>query len=423
MVETYQETSKGSILGTAPVAELDLFAQPEPGGDHLATHPWLNFQLDLRSAPFQLWLALGEARSKIAHIASVPIQPDFRERMYQLFLAKGAQATTAIEGNTLSEEQVLDQMQGKLDLPPSQEYLGQEITNIVEALNMVSAHALGAKSVDRLTERRLKDYDRLVLRGLPLNDPDIVPGEYRQDHRAVGTYRCPEPVHLNSLMRQYCEWLNGPDFKLAESTLDPVSMAIIKAVVAHLYFVWIHPFGDGNGRTARLIEFQILLEAGIAQPAAHLLSNHYNQTRTEYYRQLTKASGKGGDVTTLLTYAVSGLVDQLKSQIAWITEQQLEVTWQTYVYDHFRHDRTATGTRRRTLVLALTHQDMPVPRHRIPRLSRELRDMYAGKTMKTISRDLNALVYEDRLVRREGGGYVVDRSIVMGLLPPHRPVS
>jgi Fic family protein len=410
------------MLGTAPATELDLFARPEADGDHLTTHPWLNFQLDLSAAPFQLWLALGEARSKIAHIASVPIQPDFRERMYHLFLAKGAQATTAIEGNTLSEEQVLDQMQGKLDLPPSQEYLGQEITNIVEALNMVSAHALGAKNVDQLTERRIKDYDRLVLRGLPLNDPDIVPGEYRQDRRIVGTYRCPEPVHLNSLMHKYCEWLNGPDFKLAESTLDPVSMAIIKAVVAHLYFVWIHPFGDGNGRTARLIEFQILLEAGIAQPAAHLLSNHYNQTRTEYYRQLTKASGKGGDVTTLLTYAVSGLVDQLKSQIAWITEQQMEVTWQTYVYDHFRHDRTPTGTRRRTLVLALTRQDMPVPRHRIPRLSRELRDMYAGKTMKTISRDLNALVYDDCLLRREGGGYVVDRSIVMGLLPPHRPV-
>lgn len=55
--------------------------------------------------------------------------------------------------------------------------------------------------------------------------------------------------------------------------------AIFKAVVAHLYLAWIHPVGDGNGRTARLVEFQILLSSGVPSPAAHLLSNHYNQTR------------------------------------------------------------------------------------------------------------------------------------------------
>jgi hypothetical protein len=70
--------------------------------------------------------------------------------------------------------------------------------------------------------------------------------------------------------------------------------AILKAMVAHLYLAWTHPFGDGNGRTARLIEFHILLSAGVPSPAAHLFSNHYNQTRAEYYRQLDRASKSGG---------------------------------------------------------------------------------------------------------------------------------
>ena len=67
-----------------------------------------------------------------------------------------------------------------------------------------------------------------------------------------------------------------------QSFQDPV----IQAIVAHVYIAMIHPFGDGNGRTARLIEFYILLRAGLPDMASHILSNHYNDTRQEYYRRL-----------------------------------------------------------------------------------------------------------------------------------------
>ena len=80
----------------------------------------------------------------------------------------------------------------------------------------------------------------------------------------------------------------------------------MKAVVAHLYIAWIHPFGDGNGRTARLLELQILLGAGFPVPTCQLLSNHYNQTRTEYYRELDLASHRRSP-TEFLVYALEGL--------------------------------------------------------------------------------------------------------------------
>jgi Fic family protein len=100
-------------------------------------------------------------------------------------------------------------------------------------------------------------------------------------------------------------------------------------VVAHLCLAWIHPFGDGNGRTARLVEFQILLGAGVPTPAAHLLSNHYNQTRTEYYRQLDRASKSGGEIVPFIEYAARGFVDGLREQLHKIRDQQWDVSWRS----------------------------------------------------------------------------------------------
>ena len=95
------------------------------------SHPWIQFSLDLRAAPAQLWIFLGEAASKCEHVAGVPLRPDTAERLHRLYLAKGLRATTAIEGNTLSEEEVLQHLEGKLNLPPSKEYLAKEIDNIL----------------------------------------------------------------------------------------------------------------------------------------------------------------------------------------------------------------------------------------------------------------------------------------------------
>src|ERR1035438_5894746 len=101
------------------------------------THPWISFHIDLRKASPQLWMLLGEAASKCEHIAGVPLRPSVAQDLHRLYLAKGALATTAIEGNTLTEKQVLQHLEGKLKLPRSKEYLAQEIDNIVGACNRI----------------------------------------------------------------------------------------------------------------------------------------------------------------------------------------------------------------------------------------------------------------------------------------------
>ena len=88
------------------------------------THPWIKFKADLSRFDYKLWIALGEAVSKCEHLANVPLQPNVAKELHFLYLAKGIRGTAAIEGNTLSEDEVKDRMEGKLVLPPSQEYLG-----------------------------------------------------------------------------------------------------------------------------------------------------------------------------------------------------------------------------------------------------------------------------------------------------------
>ncbi|HEY8666568.1 MAG TPA: Fic family protein [Tepidisphaeraceae bacterium] len=131
--------------------------------------------------------------------------------------------------------------------------------------------------------------------------------------------------------------------------------------MAHLYLAWIHPFPDGNGRTARLVEFRILLNSGVPAPAAHLLSNHYNKTRDEYYRQLRYASQSGGDVLQFIQYAVRGFRDGLREQIRHVVRQQAEVVWRDYVHEKFQNKRSDADRRRRNLVLDLSLKRRVVP--------------------------------------------------------------
>src|ERR1019366_3089820 len=87
------------------------------------THSWINFRFDLNRVSHKLWMMIGEARSKCGYVAGVPLRPRMAQQLEVVYLSKGIHATTSIEGNTLSEEQVKQQVEKTLKLPPSQQYL------------------------------------------------------------------------------------------------------------------------------------------------------------------------------------------------------------------------------------------------------------------------------------------------------------
>lgn len=377
------------------------------------THPWIKYEGDFKKASPKLWLMLGACQSKCEHIAKVPLRPDTAKKLYQVYLAKGALATTAIEGNTLSEKEVLDHLDGKLKLPPSREYLTREIDNIVKGCNGILSSIVEGKppliSLDRICE-----LNRTVLDGLSLEE-NVIPGNMRAYSIVVGRYRGAPAEDCNYLIEKLVEWLNGPDFQTDEDLT--IVYAILKAVLAHIYIAWIHPFGDGNGRTARLLEFQILLSAGVPTASAHLLSNHYNLTRTEYYRQLDYASKSGGDIVPFVVYAVQGFLDGLRQQLDTVWKQQWDVTWRNYVHEFFRDKTSPTQVRRRHLVLDLSLQAEPVLASKIPEISARMAQAYARRTYKTLVRDLNAMK-DAELLTLNKKGYRARKEIILAFLPP-----
>ncbi len=381
------------------------------------THPWLRFQVDLRQAPAGLWMRLGEAQSKCEHIAGVPLRPETAMRLHQIFLAKGALATTAIEGNTLTEEDALRLVEKRLELPKSKEYLGREVQNILDACNRITS-ALD-NSAAELSVEQILDFNAAVLSGLPV-EPHVVPGKIRDYGVEVGRYAGAPHEDCAHLLGRMCRWLNEPAF--LGTGQDVIARAILRATLAHLYIAWIHPFGDGNGRTARLIELYVLLSAGVPSPAAHLLSNHYNQTRTEYYRQLQAASESGGDVLLFVSYAVQGLVDGLREQLDEIRTQQWDVAWRNYVDEAFRDEKTEAPTRQRNLVLDLSTREDWVSVADIPTLSPRLARAYAQKGTKTVTRDVNALIARG-LIDKRGSKVRSRRETILAFLPPRKTTA
>ncbi len=382
------------------------------------THKWITFRLDLRRAPWEFWLLAGEVLSKGEHLAGVALRPETANAIMQIYLAKGAQATTAIEGNALTEEQVRQRIEGTLVLPPSKEYLGIEIDNIVEAVNQIGNRYMAGEPA-QITPALILEFNRQVLKNLAV-DPKIAPGQLRTYAVTVADYRGAPAGDLVELLRKLCEWLNAPWLEGVDSygqrDLQRLE-AILKAVLSHLYLAWIHPFGDGNGRTARLLEFHILVNAGIPFPAAHLLSNHYNQTRSEYYRQLSRASKSGGDVIPFCKYALAGFVDQLRDQILVVRNEQLKLFWQNHVHQVL--GESETGRRRTHLVLDLANAPQPMPKDTIADVSPRVARDYARKGAKTLIRDL-AELERLGLIVQENSKYRARTEAVLAYLPPAR---
>jgi len=377
------------------------------------THPWLKFTAERIYREPLLWALLGECQSKCEHVAGVPLRPDVAETLHKIYLAKGAFATTAIEGNTLSEDEVLRVLAGELKLPPSREYLKQEVDNVASAFDRIYEQVTD-ESLPELSIQELEELNRCILNSLALED-GVVPGQIRHHNVGVFRYRGAPPEDCRFLLEKMISWLkDGNEFKL-QGDMKIIS-GIVKAIIAHLYMAWIHPFGDGNGRTARLVEYRILLSCGVPSPSVHLLSNHYNLTRAEYYRQLDKASASGGDYIPFFEYALRGFVDGLREQIETIRNFQLEVVWRNYVHELFGERKTEVDRRRRDLVLALSDRREPVRMSSISKLNPRMAAVYSSKSRMLLNRDLKALESMG-LIERLANGSRAKSELVEAFLP------
>lgn len=374
-----------------------------PGQRYLDSHSWLTFKFGVEfGREAQLWALLGEASSKCRHLTGAPLTPVVARELSAVYLVKGALATTAIEGNTLTEEEARAIYDGRTRLPPSQRYLQQEIENVLAALGELSTRFESGDPID-VSAEWIREQNRRILTGLDV-DEHVVPGEYTTTSLVVGNYRGAPPEDIPLLMDKLVRWLaelTTPADHWPEN--QRFFQAFLAATLGHLYLAWIHPFGDGNGRTARMLECAILTRSGLVPwLSTNLLSDHYNRTRTEYYRRLDAAS-KRNDVLGFLLYAAQGFVDLLREQIHTVQAQQVRVSWVNFVHEVFSttQPNTEACARQRLLLFALDPSGNPV--RSLRRLTPELAERYAGKDDKTVSRDINKLVKMELAVRTPEG--------------------
>ncbi len=382
---------------------------------YLRTHPWLKFVLDLSNSDMSVWLMLGEIKSQSEHLSMVPLKPEVSRDLHAIYLAKGVHATTAIEGNTLSESEVKQRIAGDLALPPSKAYLGEEVDKVVGVANLVVEEVL-REQTPHLTIADLCRYNKRILDGLSV-DEGVVPGMIRTHEVGVGRYSGAPAMDCEHLLERICGWLNKSDF-IRQGELK-IPFGVLRAIMAHLYIALIHPFGDGNGRTARIVEVKILIEAGLPTPAAHLLSNHYNLTRSEYYRQLQAVSSSGGDTRGFINYAIRGLLDGLIEQLTTVWDQQWTLAWNDLIYTSLKGDGV-TEKRLKHLMFDLTAAKKPTKPSDIKLLTVRLMEAYMNVSDKTIQRDLRRLE-ELNLIIRTREGVIANRDYIQAFRPTVSP--
>ena len=335
---------------------------------------------------------LGQCQALVDTLSMVPLSPEFRGNLKLVALRKGAQASTAIEGNTLTEEEI-EKIMADEQLAESKAYQVQEVQNILNAMNEIENYALDQKSPGIITPDLLRRYHRLV--GKKLSAPfNAVPGQFAQNRRTVGGYRCPPHGpgrdQVEGLVTQLCAWLQK-EFRFA-SGKQSFKDGIVQAIVTHVYIEWIHPFDDGNGRTGRLIEFYLLLRAGVPDICAHALSNHYNKTRPEYYDHLSRCRDKK-DLTSFIDYAVTGFLDGLNEVWQQVAVELLKRAWRGHVNDTIAKIKWSKPVieRRRRLLLAMPlfeSFDLDAIHYASIQSTRD----YVGISASTVQRDIKSLI-------------------------------
>lgn len=376
-----------------------------PKNDISTTHPWISFRFEAARIPSAVWRQIGECEAMLRQIASTPMSGRLAGELYRLYLSKGAHATTAIEGNTLTEEEVGKQMRGELPLPASREYLRAEVDNILKLCDELAQRQIQG-DLPPLTVDLLGDFNLRILRKTRCAEK-AVPGEIRAHSVAVGGYRGAPAAQCRALLEKLCAWLrDGAPFRRAEDEHGKIAAGVLRAAFGHLYMAWIHPYGDGNGRAARMLEYLLLLDAGAPAPCAQLIGNHCNVAREEYYRRLQTARERDG-AASFLAFAADGLREQLREQLQFVQKQLLFVVWQSYVGEKLggeKNTETArlVAQRRRALAEALAAEERAVAPRDMPDLTPAISRQYATRR-HMLAPDLAALQKLELVEKAESG--------------------
>ncbi len=255
---------------------------------------------------FTITNLLTEALTRIERargfLEAAQLSADWLAGMQQRALLLEAHYSTHIEGTHLTLEQSEKLLSGEAlsGVDPED---ARELLNYRDAFDLVSGY-LG--SGEPVTEGLIREMHQRLVRGVRGNSAS--PGQYRLIQNYVANsvtkqiiYTPPSPLEVPAQMTELTAWLG------TETGIHPV----LTAGIAQFQLVHIHPFLDGNGRTARLLSTLCLYRSGYDFKRLFTISEYYDRDRAAYYRALQTVREQGLNLTGWLEYFTQGLATQL----------------------------------------------------------------------------------------------------------------
>jgi len=238
-------------------------------------------------------------QSAVVDLAWIPaLQKDTRTR--------NGHASTAIEGNPLTLEQVRALEEGR-ELSGSDTRHKREVLNYFAGLRFVEKNA--AQKIFHHAD--ILELHR-ILAGEVMDQGEA--GKYRTMSVRVGRYSPPAPDAVSGLMAELLRWWNTDSKKLSP---------VLSSAILHYRFEAIHPFADGNGRTGRALALWELYRRGFDTHHIFSVDEYYWEDRPKYYAALDQVRKSGEDLTAWLEYCAEGLRQTL--QRAWLRIQTFQV--------------------------------------------------------------------------------------------------
>jgi Fic family protein len=226
-----------------------------------------------------LW-TLDEIDRVKFRIERLLIMPKHEKWLQREAFMRTAYSSTMIENRTITEEEMEKAVKpsGATQIPKER----ADVANYAEALSFVDFLSKDNMEIDEAVIRQIH---WLLMRGV--HDTRLQPGNYRTEpnwieDQGVKVYEPPFHVDLPIMMREFSLWLREKD------SLNPV----LKAGIAHAHLIAIHPFVDGNGRTARLLTTLLLQRNGYGFRNLLSLDAYYQRNRDSYLDALKKSIGE-----------------------------------------------------------------------------------------------------------------------------------
>lgn len=240
-------------------------------------------RLELKFDPsFRDSAVLQQLQNRLYMIRTL-VPPGFEELFRERAVYVNAHSTTAIEGNPLSADEALRvSMEGPDRSNPAE----VEVANIEAAYDLI--HQLAGDPTVQVDQGLMRTVNSLVLKGLP-DDAARARGRYRLGPSAIRGeasgqihYLPPRPETVPVLMA-------GLEEDIARWRAE--QPAAITAALAHFGLVSIHPFEDGNGRTARLLAHMLLEHEGGTVERMLTVNEAILAERDRYYQTLRETQG------------------------------------------------------------------------------------------------------------------------------------